>query len=300
MFCDNPSTTPRRLKIQEEKMNLDHKRVLIAGMALSGVASAVLLDRLGARLILHDAKLLERLPDTTRSAISHLEYENYLGTSALPALSHTDALVVSPGLPRTLPLLQEARRRGIPIMSEIELGYQWTAGRIVAITGTNGKTTTTALTGEIFRTAGRSTHVLGNIGTPLTERALEIQPQDVAVVETAALQLDDIVSYRPTASAILNITPDHLDRYQTMERYIAAKARIFENQTSEDWCVLNRDDRIVAALADKVRAKMIWFSLSPPSSLRGMGDEKCLCLLMKCAFLERTICRMLSPRLPFQ
>lgn len=239
------------------------RTVLIAGMARSGASSARLLHELGAHLLLHDAKTIEELSEETRKEIEELPYENWMGRDAAEALGRADMVIVSPGLPPTMPLLMKARERGIPVIAEIELGYQNAKADIVAITGTNGKTTTTALTGEIFAHAGWPTLVLGNIGVPLTERVLEAEPGSVIVVETAALQLDDTIDYRPKACAVLNITPDHLDRYGTMEKYTAAKAKIFRNQAAEDWCILNWDDPIVRGLASAVPSQILWFSLEP-------------------------------------
>ena len=145
-----------------------------------------------------------------------------------------DILVLSPGVPLGLPFIRRAYELGKQVIAEIELGFAVSKADFIAITGTNGKTTTTALTGEIFKNAGIPTHVLGNIRVPITQEAMQTAPGDVVVAETAALQLDTIESYRPRESAILNITEDHLDRYGTMENYIAAKAKIFKNQTPKD------------------------------------------------------------------
>ena len=146
------------------------------------------------------------------------------------------------------------------VIGEIELGYICSAAEFVAITGTNGKTTTTALTGEIFRNAGFCTHVLGNIGIPIAGEATKTKPGDIIVAETAALQLETIDSFVPHACAVLNITEDHLDRYGTMDKYIAAKERIFENQTSKDYCILNYDNEITRSMAGKMTSQIIWFS----------------------------------------
>lgn len=244
-------------------MTFEDKTVLVAGMALSGTSSAALLRSLDARLILYDAKPREQLSEETRAVLDTLQFKDFLGVDPLPALDAADLVVVSPGLPPALPLLAEAKRRRLPVISEIELGYCAGKGDLIAVTGTNGKTTTTALTGALFTNDGRPTHVLGNIGTPLTSHALVSSDEDTLVVETAALQLDDIDTYHPAVCAVLNVTPDHLDRYGTMERYAAAKARVFENQTPEDWCVLNFDDPIVRAFAQTVPSRVLWFSLSP-------------------------------------
>lgn len=242
-------------------MTFKDKNVLIVGMALSGASSAILLDKLGAHLILHDAKPLDALPEDTKDAVSVLQYEDYLGRDPGGILDTVDLAVVSPGVPPTLSLLSQLHERKIPVLAEIELGYQTMHGDLIAVTGTNGKTTTTALTGAIFEDAGRTTHVLGNIGLPLTARSLATRDGDAVVVETAALQLDDTVEYRPRACAVLNVTPDHLDRYGTMENYAAAKARVFRNQTADDCCVLNYDDPIVRGFSSAVPSRVLWISL---------------------------------------
>lgn len=230
--------------------------VLVCGMALSGTAAAEALSQLGARLFLHDRRAQSNLPEATRETLGTLRYTDFLGKDPSAALGDVNAVVVSPGLPTDLPYLVEARRRGIPVIGELELGYQLAAGDFIAITGTNGKTTTTALTGEIFRAAGENTYVLGNIGDALCAHALETKRGDVIVAETAALQLDTIEYYRPFGSAVLNITPDHLDRYGTMERYKAAKKRVLENQGSGDYTLINADDPISRSLAEEARMRI--------------------------------------------
>ncbi len=192
-----------------------------------------------------------------------------LGKDPMDKIPEMDILVLSPGVPLGLPFIRRAYELGKKLIAEIELGFAVSKADFIAITGTNGKkTTTTALTGEIFKNAGISTHVLGNIRVPITQEAMQTAPGDVVVAETAALQLDTIESYRPRESAILNITEDHLDRYGTMENYIAAKAKIFKNQTPKRLCVLNFDNDIVRELEPQIKAKVVWFSVS---TCRRMG-----------------------------
>ena len=176
------------------------------------------------------------------------------------AAEQADALVLSPGVPTNLPFITEAKTAGKQVIGEIELGYVFSKGEFVAITGTNGKTTTTALTGEIFLNAGYPTHVLGNIGIPIAGEATKTKPGDIIVAETAALQLETIETFRPHACAVLNITEDHLNRFGTMENYIASKERVFENQTADDFCVLNMDNGIAAGMAGKQKSRVIGFS----------------------------------------
>lgn len=232
---------------------------MVVGMAKSGIASARLLIEKGADVVLYDAKGIEDFAPHTFD-----EFEGQavfaLGTDAMAAMQNVDMLVLSPGVPTGLPFIEQARHGGKKVIGEIELGYICSAADFVAITGTNGKTTTTALTGEIFKNGGFHTHVLGNIGIPIAGEATKTREGDVIVAETAALQLETIDTFMPRACAVLNITEDHLDRYGTMENYIAAKERIFENQTPGDFCVLNYDNEISRDMAGKQASKIIWFS----------------------------------------
>ena len=235
------------------------KKVMIVGMAKSGIASARLLLDHGARVVLYDAKTEDRFPDGALDAFKG-RAEFALGADPGPVAEAADALVLSPGVPTNLDFIIKAQRDGKKVIGEIELGFLFSQAEFVAITGTNGKTTTTALTGEIFKNAGFNTFVLGNIGVPIAAEADKTGKGDIVVAETAALQLETIETFRPHACAVLNITEDHLNRYGTMENYIAAKARIFENQTQDDFCVLNYDNDITRAMAKQPRSRIILFS----------------------------------------
>lgn len=240
-------------------MELRGKKIMVVGMARSGISSARLLIEKGALPVLYDAKNSSEFKQGTFN-----EFEGKavlaLGASADAVAADADILVLSPGVPTDLEFIKKAKEQGKPVIGEIELGFICSAAQIVAITGTNGKTTTTALTGEVFKNAGYTTHVLGNIGTPITEYAAKTKAEDIIVAETAALQLETIERFAPRACAVLNITEDHLNRYGTMENYTAAKERIFENQTEDDFCVLNYDNQITRSMADKPRSQIIWFS----------------------------------------
>ncbi|BDF58520.1 UDP-N-acetylmuramoylalanine--D-glutamate ligase [Christensenellaceae bacterium] len=241
-------------------MEYKDKKVLVIGMAKSGVSSAALLCALGADVTIYDVKRREDIPAELLKELDGYQYHDMLGIDPTDKVAEMDMLVLSPGVPLGLPFIKRAYELHKPVIAEIELGFSVSKADFIAITGTNGKTTTTALTGEIFKNAGIHTHVLGNIGVPITQEALKTHPGDVVVAETAALQLDTIDTYQPKESAILNITEDHLDRYGTMENYIAAKAKIFKNQRAEDFCVLNYDNKIVRELADAIKARVFWFS----------------------------------------
>ncbi|MDL2237346.1 UDP-N-acetylmuramoyl-L-alanine--D-glutamate ligase [Christensenellaceae bacterium OttesenSCG-928-K19] len=241
-------------------MDYKDKKVLVVGMARSGAAATKLLNDLGADVTIYDLKTKEQLPEDVCAILEGLHYHDMLGNDPLDIIEQMDVLVLSPGVPLGLPFIQKAYELGKKVIAEIELGYSASKADFIAITGTNGKTTTTSLVGEIFKNAGIKTYVLGNIGVPITQEALHTKPGDVVVAETAALQLDTIDEYKPKGSAILNITEDHMDRYGKMENYIAAKAKIFKNQTPGDYCVLNYDNEIVRNLADQIKAKVFWFS----------------------------------------
>lgn len=233
------------------------KTALIVGMAKSGIAAARLLYQDDYRIIINDMKPeIKGLFDQ----LSGIAYEVKLGANPMDLLDNVDLLVPSPIIPMTRNFIVEARRRGIEVISEIELGYRYSKADFVCITGTNGKTTCTALTGELFKAAQRKTYVLGNIGIAISTHALDTRPGDVVVAETAALQLEGNSRFHAIAAGVCNITPDHLDHFGTMDNYIAAKAKILDNQTENDFAVLNYDDPIVRAFADRTPAHVLFFS----------------------------------------
>ena len=236
------------------------KTALVVGMARSGIASAKLLAKNGYRVIIND---LKRDISGLFEALGDIEFVNGLGAPPEAFLEETDLMVLSPVIPIFRPFVKSAIDMGIEVIGEIELGYRYCdrGSKFVCIGGTNGKTTTTALTGEIFKTAGRNTFVLGNIGIPICEHAEEVKAGDFVVAETASLQLESIVDFRANAAGLLNITEDHINRFGSMEAYIAAKARMFENQTEEDFAILNLDDPIVRGMANKTKARVIYISL---------------------------------------
>lgn len=238
------------------------KTALVVGMAKSGVASAILLYKKGYNVIINDLK--SDIPGLSES-LKKIKYVNRLGVAPEALLDGIDLMVISPVIPIFRPFVKEAISRGIEVIGEIELGYRYSNRRakFVCIGGTNGKTTTTTLTGEIFteyhkRIGTGNAYVLGNIGVPITAHALDTKAGDTVVAETASLQLESIVDLRCNAAGLLNITEDHINRFGSMEAYIAAKMRMFENQTEEDFAALNADDPIVANA--KTRARKLFFS----------------------------------------
>jgi UDP-N-acetylmuramoylalanine--D-glutamate ligase len=239
--------------------SLAGKTTAVVGLAKSGIAAARLLRRLGARVLASDSSPLESLTAEAR-ALDREGCTLWAGGHPDAAFVGADLVVVSPGVPLELPALASVRARGVPIIGELELAWRVMEADAIAITGTNGKTTTTALTGELLRTQVRPVLVGGNIGTPLAEHAIEFPGDGIVVAETSSFQLDTVDLFRPRVAAVLNITPDHLDRHGTFERYVDAKARIFANQGPTDCAVLNADDPVTAGLAGRVRGRVIWFS----------------------------------------
>jgi UDP-N-acetylmuramoylalanine--D-glutamate ligase len=240
-------------------MEVKGKRVLVVGLGKSGVASALFLASRGARVTVSDAKSEDQLRNEIPALLDRgITVET--GKHGERTFRDQDMIVVSPGVPSDVAPLQHARRLGIPVIGEIELTARFLEGHIVAITGSNGKTTTTTLTGEIIASGGHKTLVGGNIGTPAITFVEHSSADTWVVLEISSFQLESIETFRPHISAILNITPDHLDRHGSMENYIAAKKRIFENQTAEDFAVLNADNEISHSLAAGLQPQVLWFS----------------------------------------
>ena len=238
------------------------KRILVIGAGLSGIAAARLLDNI-AQVVLYDANEKQKAADIL--AKIELPQKNFSGRIVLGELPQEmedgcDFVVLSPGVPADLPLVNRLREKGAIVLGEVELAYQFSKGKIVAVTGTNGKTTTTALTGEIMRAYYNDVFVVGNIGIPYTEIVENLTKESVAVAEVSSFQLETTIDFHPQVSAILNITPDHLDRHHTMENYITAKLDIAKNQTDKDTCILNYEDSVLQEAAKKISARIVWFS----------------------------------------
>src|SRR4030081_1437267 len=222
-------------------MELKDKRVLVVGLGKSGVASALFLKAHGARVTVSDTKTGDELHNEIPALLDHgITVET--GGHGERTFRGQDLIVVSPGVPVDAPPLVQARSLGEAVIGEIELAAQFLPGPIVAVTGSNGKTTTTTLTGEIMTAAGFPALVGGNIGTPAISLAERATAESVIVLEVSSFQLETIHSFRPKVAVILNITPDHLDRHRTFEAYVDAKARILENQQGVDLAVLHADD----------------------------------------------------------
>jgi len=240
-------------------MELSGKRVLVVGLGKSGVASALFLKSHGAKVAVSDTKSGDELRNEIPVLLDHgIAVET--GGHGDRTFQGQDLIVVSPGVPVDAPPLVQARSLGESVIGEIELAAQFLPGPIVAITGSNGKTTTTTLAGEIMAAAGFPTLVGGNIGTPAISLAERAKPETVIVLEVSSFQLETIKSFRPKVAAVLNVTPDHLDRHRTFEIYAAAKARVFENQQPNDFAVLNADDPTCVEMAKSSKAQVFWFS----------------------------------------
>ena len=245
-------------------MNLQGKKVLVFGSGKSGIGAAELLGQVGAEPIIYDGNA-----DLDKEAVVHKvkhckDISVYAGELPEEVRKALDLVVLSPGVPTDIPIVKSFYEQGLPVWGEVELAYRTGKGRVLAITGTNGKTTTTALLGKIMRDAEDSVFVVGNIGTPYTSKALEMQDNTTTVAEISSFQLETIEEFAPKVSAILNITPDHLNRHHTMQCYIDTKARIAENQTKDQICVLNYEDSELKKLADKIPADIFWFSSARP------------------------------------
>ena len=242
-------------------MEYNGKKALVCGMARSGIAAAKLLNRLGARVTLQDMKKREEIS----ADVLALEGQGivlYTGANPDEIACAQDLIVLSPGIPCDLPFIAAAENAGIEVISEVELAYRLTPCPITAITGTNGKTTTTTLTGEIMKTAYSGTAVVGNIGVPYSEEVERLTEKDWVVAEISSFQMEKAKEFHPHISAVLNITPDHLNRHKTMDVYIAMKERVFAKQTAEDFCILNHGDETCRKMADKTAAKVFFFDSS--------------------------------------
>ena len=239
-------------------MELKNKRVLVVGLGKSGLAAAHFLKTLGARVTVSDAR-----PATLIAELSELLDQGFMveaGSHGLLTFRRQDLIVVSPGVPMSTPVLSQVRAMGAHIVGELELGVEYLKGEVVAVTGSNGKTTTTSLIGEILKAAGRPTLVGGNIGRPVTAMVEESTPESWSVLEVSSFQLETVETFKPRIALVLNITPDHLDRHGTFEAYAALKARITEFQTAEDFLILNGEDKETQLIAAQTMAQVYWFS----------------------------------------
>lgn len=235
-----------------------HKRVLVVGLARSGLAAAELLSALGAHVVLSDAKGdisgLDRL--------LALGCEARVGVPSETLVAGCDAVIISPAVPKGAPVVIEAQKLSVPLYSELEFAAGLLQGTQIGITGTNGKTTTCALTGEILKKAGKSTRTAGNIGLALSAVVRETTPESYTVIEVSSFQLEQMQSFHPHGAAILNLTPDHLNRHGTMEAYGALKESMLQNQNETDFFVYNVDDPFCVSVAKRAKARIVPFSVT--------------------------------------
>lgn len=241
-------------------MQLKGKKVLVFGAGKSGVSAIRLLQKQEADILLYDSN-----PNLTKEDFQDkfdIEHRFTLITGELnEAVTDTiDLMVISPGVALDHPDVERIIAKGVPVWGEIELAYRLAKGKIIGITGTNGKTTTTTLVGEIMKTFFDEVYVVGNIGNPYTEVAMTTTEKAVSVIELSSFQLETIREFKPDVSAILNITPDHLNRHHTMENYIAAKENVARNQTKEEVCVLNYEDEILREMGKRLKTKVLFYS----------------------------------------
>ncbi len=243
-------------------MAFDRKNVLIFGTGISGIAAVGLLQTTKADIILYDSNPNLDVDNILKKLGDNFTGELILGELPKDIIRQLDLVVLSPGVPTDIDVVNEFRDLGIPIMGEVELAYEFEKGRVIAITGTNGKTTTTALVGEILSTYFEKVYVVGNIGIPYTGSVLNTMDTSVTIAEISSFQLETINKFKPNISAILNISPDHLDRHYTIDNYTNIKSKIISSQTEDDTCILNYDDSRLRKLEDNLKCKIIYFSSS--------------------------------------
>jgi UDP-N-acetylmuramoylalanine--D-glutamate ligase len=238
------------------------KRVLVIGFGAlgSGRSAAALLQRKGAQVIANDIKPAEELDADTVRTLRDMGAETHFGIPVDSLVAGADLIVASPAVPLSLPFADIAKEKGVPVVSELELASWYCPCPILAITGTNGKTTTTALVGKILKTAGIPAAVCGNIGVPFSGQVEEMDPAGWAVVEVSSFQLEGVDTFHPRIAAVLNITPDHLDRHDSFDRYMDCKTRIFQHAGPEDFTVLNADDPYARRMADRAEGRVLFFS----------------------------------------
>ena len=245
-------------------MNFEGKKVLVIGAGKSGIAAFNLLKEEKANIILYDSNTKLDKKALEKELMNGFHGEIILGDLTKELTQNLDYVILSPGVPTDLPYVNELRNQNVPILGEIELAYYFSKGKVAAITGTNGKTTTTTLVGEIMRTYYEDVYVVGNIGVPYTQLVKQTTKSSIIVAEMSSFQLETVSTFRPDVSAILNITPDHLNRHHTMEAYVEAKLRITMNQTKSDYCILNYEDPLIFEAAKNINTNIIWFSSVRP------------------------------------
>ena len=243
-------------------MDFNNKRVMVLGTGISGISAVKLLCKVGADVVLYDSNESIQIEKVKQQLDMYQDTPIITGNLDHGLILTLDLVVISPGIPIEAPFVQQIKSAGISIWGEVELAYKLSRGRLVAITGTNGKTTTTALVGSIMKDYFESAYVVGNIGIPYTSIALDSKDHSVTVAEVSSFQLETTIQFRPNISAILNISPDHLDRHKTMERYASIKMSITKNQKDKDVCILNYEDPLLREFGKTLIIPVIYFSSS--------------------------------------
>ena len=277
------------------KMNWEGKKVLVVGMARSGVAAAQLLRAYGAEVTVNDNKTEAEMGDQLRP-LDGLQLERKFGRGAMSLLEGKDALIVSPGIPDTTPFVVKAREMGIYVIGELELAAQLARGTLVSVTGTNGKTTTVSLLGEICQNNGKVTHVVGNIGYPFSLAALVSRQEDMIICEVSSFQMETADTFHPHVAVLTNISEDHLNRHGTMSVYTELKMRMFRNQTAEDFAVFNADDPGLNGLPAQVKSRVLLFSRL--KEVREGAFVRDGCIFFRLDGTETKICGAEEVRIP--
>jgi len=253
-------------------MDFKNKKVLVLGLARSGYSAACVLKKHGANVWVSDVQDTPKIRELARD-LKEKGIKVETGGHTLGFIAAKDLIVISPGIRSDLPFLVKARALGIPVISEIELGYRLCPSPVIAVTGTNGKTTVTTLIGKVLEQAGRHAVVCGNIGNSFTGELAKLNKESFAVLEVSSFQLETVNQFRPHVAVILNISPDHLDRYKTVQEYVQAKEIIFRNQTASDFALLNYQDKIVRGFQNKTKAKVVFFNQGENKE-KGLNDNQ--------------------------
>ena len=249
----------RKSKKDDKAKSVKGKKILVVGLGRSGIAAAKALVGMGAKVSVQDSESADKVDPELMEYLRSKKVKCFFGEEPKDTSAY-DMLVLSPGVPTDLPFVKEAAEAGAEIAGELEIAFRCGHGKYVAITGTNGKTTTTTLVGEIFRNSGRKTEVVGNIGVAVISKAMEAADDTWMITETSSFQLETVSTFRPVVSAILNLTPDHMNRHHTMENYGRVKSNVFMNQEKSDYVVINFDDKVCFALARNSNATIVPFS----------------------------------------
>ncbi len=270
-------------------MDIQNKLITVVGLAKSGQAAADLALSKGARVRVSDKRTKDQLSPEVRAWIEKRNLEAEYGGHSSEFAKGSDLLVISPGVPVNAPLLNWARQEKIPVLGEMEFAYRFCPTPIVAITGSNGKSTVSTLIARVLKAAGRDAYLCGNIGTPLSEYIPSLNPQSWVVLEVSSFQLETIEFFRPRVAVFLNISQNHLDRHKDFEEYLTMKKRIFENQTPDDHAVLNRHCEYSRGFAAQLKSKVVWFPRQDEASDRN-PNFSAVCAVAGALGIDQSVC----------